>query len=76
MGLVHAEPHWLSELGGLRACASMAATKVGVLVAWISSFQGEAGELVLLLELARRRLEWILMGGTDEITLAVFPQRG
>lgn len=34
----------------------MAATKVEVLAAWTSSFQGEAEEFILLLELARRRI--------------------
>ena len=34
----------------------MAATKVEVLASWTSSFQGEAGELVLYLELARRKI--------------------
>lgn len=41
----------------------MTATEVGVLAAWTSSFEGEAGELVLQLEPARRRTRTAIKGG-------------
>lgn len=48
VGLVNSESHWLSGLGNSRDLS-----KVGVLGMWTSSFRGEAGDLVLLLEQAR-----------------------
>ena len=65
MGLVNAEPRWLSELVVWGPVPRIAATKVGVVATWTRSFQGEAGELVSLLELVRRKIGMSINGGIE-----------